>query len=145
MIHLEPVGPDNWRVGRLRVAGAQKHFVADAATILARAYAYRESRSRALLICLDGVPIGMALYYDWEEGRAFNLSQFYIDERWQGNGYGTEAARLLIEEMRREGRFDRVVLCYIEGNEAARRMYEKVGFHLTGEREEDEIDMEMTL
>lgn len=46
MIRLETVNPDNWRL-RLKVSDAQKSFVADSATMLARAYAYRESRSKA--------------------------------------------------------------------------------------------------
>ena len=34
-----------------------------------------------------------------------------------------------------------VVLCYIEGNEAAKQLYLKLGFYHTGEAEEDEIVM----
>ena len=32
-------------------------------------------------------------------------------------------------------------LCYIDGNDAARCMYEKLGFKLIGEADEDEIIM----
>ena len=39
----------------------------------------------------------------------------------------------------------KVILCYIDGNEAARNMYEKLGFTLTGDRDEDEIIMEKAL
>ena len=63
MIHLEAVTPDNWRLG-LRVRDDQRSFVADSAGILARAYAYRESRSRAFVIYEDDLPVGMAMYYD---------------------------------------------------------------------------------
>ena len=145
MIKLEPVHPDNWRLGQLRVAEAQKGFVAEPMAILARAYAYRGSRSCALVITHDGLPVGMALYHDHEDAGAYDLSQLFIDERCQGRGYGTQAVRLLVERMREDGKYDRVVLCYIEGNEAARRMYEKLGFHLTGERDGDEIVMEKRL
>ena len=61
MIRLEDVNPDNWRL-KLNVSEAQKNFVADSATILARAYAYRESRSKAYVIYNDIIPVGMALY-----------------------------------------------------------------------------------
>ena len=62
MIRLETVNPDNWRL-RLKVSDAQKRFVADSSTMLARAYAYRESRSKAYVIYNDTLPVGMALYY----------------------------------------------------------------------------------
>ena len=58
MIRLETVTPENWRSG-LQVREDQRHFVADSAGILARAYAYRESRSRAFVIYNDEVPVGM--------------------------------------------------------------------------------------
>ena len=144
MIRLENVNPENWRLG-LKVSEEQKRFVSDDMRLLARAYAYRESRSSAFVIYSDETPVGMALYYDCEEIGAYDFSQLFIDERYQGRGYGIEAARLIIDMMINDGRFDKVILCYIEGNEAARNMYEKLGFHLTGEQDEDEIIMEKML
>lgn len=144
MIRLENVNPENWRLG-LKVSEKQKCFVSDDMRLLARAYAYRESRSRAFVIYSDEAPVGMALYYDCEELGAYDFSQLFIDERYQGRGYGIEAAGLIIDMMINDGRFDRVILCYIEGNEAARNMYEKLGFHLTGGSDEDEIIMEKML
>ena len=47
--------------------------------------------------------------------------------------------------MEADGRYDKVVLCYIDGNKAAKNLYEKLGFYLTGERDEDEIIMEKIL
>ena len=145
MLTLAPVGPDNWREP-LRVREDQRRYVADRVTLLARAYAYREYRSQAMFILLDGAPIGMLLYHDdtWEN-RAYVLSQFFIDERWQGRGYGYAAMQLVLEGMRREGKYREVTLCYVDGDEAARRLYEKCGFTLTGEADEDEITMRLTL
>lgn len=144
MIRLETVTPDNWRLG-LRVSESQKKYVADSATLLARAYAYRDSRSHALVIYDDETPVGMALYYDLEEMDAYDFSQFFIDERYQGKGRGLEAARQMLERMARDGRYDTVYLCFIEGNEAAERMYEKLGFARNGDRDGDEIVMEKRL
>ena len=144
MIRLETVNPDNWRL-RLKVSDAQKSFVADSATILARAYAYRESRSKAYVIYNDTLPVGMALYYDCEELNAYDLSQLFIDERYQGNGFGIEAAKQILDKMKSDSKYDKVILCYIDGNEAAKNMYEKLGFTLTGNRDEDEIIMEKAL
>lgn len=144
MIRLETVTPENWRPG-LQVREDQRRFVADSAGILARAYAYRESRSKAFVIYNDEVPVGMALYYDLDEEQEYNFSQFFIDQRWQGNGFGYEAAAMILQIMRDDGKFDKVVLCYIDGDDAAMKLYEKLGFRHTGEVYEDEIIMEMNL
>ncbi|MCI7570729.1 MAG: GNAT family N-acetyltransferase [Clostridiales bacterium] len=144
MIRLETVNPDNWRL-RLKVSDAQKSFVADSATILARAYAYRESRSKAYVIYNDTLPVGMALYYDCAELNAYDLSQLFIDERYQGNGFGIEATKQILDKMKSDSKYDKVMLCYIDGNEVAKNMYEKLGFKLTGDRDEDEIIMEKAL
>lgn len=144
MIRLATIDPDNWRLG-LKVAESQKGYVADSAGILARAYAYRNSRSAAYIIYDDELPVGMALYYDCDELNIYDLSQFFIDERYQGKGYGIEAARQILELMKSDGKYDKVTVCYIEGNEAAKNMYEKLGFYLTGERDGEEIMMEKLL
>ena len=62
MVRLEEVNPDNWRLG-LDVRDDQKDFVASSVVLLARAYAYRNSRSNAFVIYHDDTPVGMALYY----------------------------------------------------------------------------------
>ena len=144
MIRLETVNPDNWRL-RLKVSDAQESFVADSATMLARAYAYRESRSKAYVIYNDTLPVGMALYYDCAELNAYDLSQLFIDERYQGNGFGIEATKQILDKMKSDSKYDKVILCYIDGNEAAKNMYEKLGFTLTGDRDEDEVIMEKAL
>ena len=144
MIRLETVTPENWRLG-LRVREDQRRFVADSAGILARAYAYRDSRSQAFVIYQDDVPIGMAMYYDLDDEKEYNFSQFFIDQRYQGKGYGYEAASLVLQRMKADGKYDKAVLCYVDGDDAAKKLYEKLGFRLTGEAEEDEIIMEMKL
>ena len=144
MIHLETITPDNWRLG-LQVREDQRGFVADSAGILARAYAYRNSRSRAFVIYDDETPVGMALYYDLEEDGEYNFSQFFIDQRYQRNGFGYQAASQILQMMKDDGKYDKVSLCYIEGDEAAEKLYEKLGFRHTGEAYEDEIIMEMKL
>jgi diamine N-acetyltransferase len=141
MIHLKEVTPDNWRLG-LSVSEEQKNFVSDSNRLLARAWAYKNHRSNAFVIYDDDTPVGMALYYDYDEGKAYDFCQLFIDHRYQGKGFGLEAARQILELMKSDGKYDRVILCYIDGNEAAKRMYEKLGFTLTGDADGDEIIME---
>ena len=144
MIHLEQITPENWRLG-LKVKDEQRQFVSDSAGILARAWAYREQRSRALVIYSEEFPVGMALYYDLDELQAYDFSQLFIDERYQGKGYGFEAAGQILDLMKADGKFSKAVLCYVEGNTAARKLYQKLGFYHTGESDGDEILMEKCL
>lgn len=83
------------------------------------------------------------MYYDCDELNAYDFSQLFIDERYQGNGYGYSAATQIINMMKADGKFSKVILCYIDGNEVAKKMYEKIGFFHTGECYGDEIIMQM--
>lgn len=143
MIHLVDINPSNWRLG-LKVSEDQKHFVANSATLLARAYAYRDQGSRAFLIYNDEIPVGMGLYYDLPELECYDFSQLFIDERYQGNGYGKAATKVVLEAMKQDGKYRKVDLCYIAGNDAAKKLYESFGF-VEIDRDEDEIIMELTL
>ena len=143
MIHLEVVNEGNWRLG-LKVAQAQERFVSDSYKMLARAYAYRNSRSCAYVINDGETPVGMVMYHDCEPLDAYDFSQLFIDERYQGKGYGKTATRLVLDLMKQDGKYKKVVLCFIEGNETAKKLYEGFGFRVT-DRDEDEIIMEMML
>ena len=144
MIRLEEINETNWREGPLRVKPEQQKYVADATTILARAYAYRHHNSRAVMIYDDETPVGMGLYHDDPQMEAYIFSELLIDARYQGRGFGCEATRLMLDEMRSAGRYNKVVLCYIEGNEGAKRLYEKFGFQVI-DQDEDEIIMQAEL
>ena len=143
MIHLVDISPGNWRT-KLQVSESQRHYVANSTVMLARAYAYREQRSRAFLIYQDETPVGMGLYRDCPEMEAYDFDQIFIDERYQGRGYGKAATKLILDMLKQDGRYRKVVLCYIEGNDAARKLYESFGFVET-DRDEDEIVMELDL
>ncbi len=144
MIHLETITPDNWRLG-LSVREDQRNFVADSSAMLARAYAYRNAGSCAFVIYDDDNPVGMAMYYELDDLKAYDFSQFFIDHRYQQKGYGMKAADLILERMRNDGKYDKVVLCYVDGDEAAKSLYEKLGFYSTGEVDGDEVIMEKQL
>ena len=143
MIHLVDIDPSNWRLD-LKVAESQKNYVASSAVMLARAYAYREQRSTAFVIYDDETPVGMGLYYDLPHLGCYDLSQIFIDHRYQGKAYGKAATKLVLDAMRLDGKYRKVVLCYIEGNDTARNLYESFGF-VEIDRDEDEIIMELIL
>ena len=143
MVHLVDIDGGNWRIP-LNVSKEQELYVATSTTILARAYAYRNSRSRAFLIHEDKTPVGMVLYHDDESLDAYIFSEMFIDEKFQGKGYGRLATQLVLDDMKKDGKYNKVILCYIEGNDAAQKLYESFGFAEI-DRDEDEIIMELEL
>ena len=143
MIHLVAIDAGNWRIP-LRVSKEQERYVANTTTILARAYAYRNARSEAFFIYDNEIPIGMGLYHDEESLNAYVFSELIIDKTFQGKGFGKAATKIILERMKNDGKYNKVVLCYIEGNNAAKTLYENFGFTEI-DRDEDEIIMELEL
>ena len=134
MVRLAPVDEKNWReVASLSVKDGQKGFVAPAVGILARGYVYRGCGGRVYAVENDGVIVGAALVREFtEEPSGYDLQQFMIDGRYQGRGYGTAALRLILEELRRENRYDHVELCVRKDAFSAIHVYEKLGFSDSG-------------
>lgn len=143
MVQLIDVNPDNWRQ-KLAVAESQKRYVANSTVLLARAYAFRDWRSRAFIIYDDETPVGMGLYYDLPDLECYDFSQLFIDERYQGRGYAKAAVAEVLKILKQDGKYSKVVICYIDGNDTAKKLYESFGFVET-DRDEDEIGMEISL
>ena len=143
-ITLMDIDEHNWRED-LAVEEEQKAFVSDQYRLLARAYAHRNRRAQAKMIYADDTPVGMLLYYDLEECQAYDFSQLFIDRRFQGHGYGRKAVQMVIEQMRRERKYNQVYLCCIEGNTSAYHLYTQLGFRPNGTRDGDEFVMCLNL
>lgn len=147
-IHFEPITPDNWRLfNKLKVKENQKGFVPENIGILARAFAFRECNSLVHAIYSYDEPIGLIMQYDYNNNEKLScvLNEFMIADQYQSRGYGTEALRQWINMIKGEGKYDSIILCYIEGNEDACNLYLKAGFHHTGEIDENEVLMEYDL
>lgn len=128
----------------LDVEDSQKPYVASIVIMLGRAYVFRTRRPRVFWIFSDDTAVGMTLFYDCPEEESYDFSQIFIDRRCQGRGYGKEAVRLVLDEMRRDGKYKKVTVCYVEGNDASRRLFEQFGFVETS-HDWDEISMEVNL
>lgn len=128
----------------LSVTPKQSGYLSSAPMILARAYAYRHKNSEVSLIEEGTDKLGLVMTRETDLGTTVILDQFFIDQRFQGRGYGRKAMELLLQSLR-ERRLKRVVLCYREADQAAARLYRSLGFTETGERDDDEILMELIL
>lgn len=134
MITLQPIRETNFlQAAALQISPAQRSFVSSPVGILARAYAYRRRRATAWGIYEGCRMVGLALVQDLEEAPAcYHLSEFLIDEREQGKGYGREALKLLLAQCRREGKYQAVEVCVKKADSPAVHVYEKAGFRDTG-------------
>jgi diamine N-acetyltransferase len=74
----------------------------------------------------------------------FYIWRFMIDARHQGRGYGDAAARLLLDEARRDGAAE-VTLSVVPGEHSARGFWERFGFEDTGEVRWGQIVMRLRL
>ena len=142
MIRLAEITEDNWlEAASLSVGESQRGYVAPAVGILARGYVYRDCGGRVYVIENDGVHVGIALVREFtDEPLGYDLQQFMIDERYQRRGYGSAALGLILDELRREGRYDHVEVCVKKADAGAIRLYEKHGFTDSGYVDEDVPD-----
>lgn len=134
MVHLFDVDDSNWlNAAKMSVSAEQKRFLDSALGIIARGYAYRRCNARVIGIAEDGLPVGLALVRDFtDEPLGYDLQQFLIDESQQGRGIGREALKMILAQLRQEGRFDRVEVCVDRENAAALRLFEGAGFADSG-------------
>lgn len=142
MITLQPIDETNvMEALALRVKPEQQGFVASAAGILARAYAYRRQRAVCWGIYEERRMVGLALIHDMEEEPAcYHLMELLVDAKEQRKGYGSQALSLLLADCRREGKFPRVEICVKKRDAAAIHVYERAGFRDTGYIDPDTPD-----
>ena len=128
----------------LEVAEDQKDYVCSSLVMLARAWLHRKYRPRVFNVYDGDTAVGMGMYLDDPEKEAYDFCQLFIDRRYQGRGYGKAAVRLVLEEMRKEGKYQKVSMCYVEGNDASRKLFAQFGF-VEVSHPWDEIFMERML
>ncbi len=158
MIHLEPIDAKNiWDVLDLKVARAQKGFVASNDISIVQAYVAQGTGCSAFpfAICRDNKPVGFlmvgfneaALYeLDDEEPPAslkgnYSIWRLMIDKKYQNRGYGREAIRLALDFIRTWpcGKAEFCEISFEPENEVAGALYRSCGFAENGEMDGDEI------
>ena len=141
-IQLIDVTEENWLdIARLSVSEEQQGFLDRPIGILARGYVYRNCNARVIGIAGDGQIIGVALVRDLDEEPAcYDLQQFMIDRRFQGQGCGTQALKQIIGQLQAEGKYGCVEVCVSKADAPALRVYEKAGFVDTGYIDDDVPD-----
>ena len=141
-IDLREITQDSLRaVLALAVEPEQEPYVATNARSIAEAHF--EPRAWFRAIYADENPVGFVMAFR-DPPKEFWVWRFMIDAGHQGKGYGRRALELLVEEARRDGA-NEVKLSYHPGEHSPHAFYERFGFVDTGEVEEGEIVMRLTL
>jgi len=129
MLHLEEITKENWIDAiSLRVREDQTNFVASNAVSLAQLNFLEKFKAKG--IYYGEKMVGFALYGSDEEDDEYWIYRMMIDQKHQGKGYGKEAIRLVIDDIKKhkEDRHKTITLSYEPENEHAKRIYEKMGF-----------------
>ncbi|MBN1857860.1 GNAT family N-acetyltransferase [Candidatus Bipolaricaulota bacterium] len=143
-VTLREITMDNFRECiKLSVAEAQKGFVASNMYSLAEAQADGVSEPRA--IYAGDQMVGFIMVdFEPKEDRGY-ISRLMVAEDHQGNGYGREAMRQVIERFKRNPACKEIQTAVVPENVAADTLYRSLGFEPTGEMDEGEAILRMTI
>jgi len=99
----------------------------------------------AFFIRVDGVDVGVTYFHSIDhEMKQADWGMYIHDKNMRGKGIGQQALSQCLGYAHDEMRMHKIFLEVIEGNHAAIRLYEKLGFALLGQKD-DVIRMEKAL
>jgi diamine N-acetyltransferase len=144
-VTLEEVTADNWEeVVDLELAKGQKDLVAENVYSLAESKFNPHAIPRA--IYAGRRLVGFIMYepcVDDDRPHDYLIYRFMIDKKHQGKGYGRDALVRVIESIQESPDWNRITICYMPGNHAARKFYASLGFVETGSDDDGEIIAEI--
>ena len=127
----------------LSVQENQNLFVTANATSIAEAYFSKHAWLRA--IYSDSVPVGFIMLDERPEEAEYFLWRFMIDKRFQGRGIGRQAIQLLLTHVKSRPNSSELFTSVVQAKGGPEAFYKNMGFELTGEYEEGEALMRITL
>lgn len=130
----------------LQLGHGQDKFVSHPIRSLAQAYVYYNQCTPFAIYKGELIVGYVMVIYDYDD-EAYNIWHMMIDEKYQGNGYGTKSLKLCIDYIKSKpfgNSKDVILTCNID-NFYALHVYEKLGFKDTGDRDDDEIIMKLVL
>jgi diamine N-acetyltransferase len=146
MVTLRDVTAENWRdCIRLSLHEHQVGYVASNVATIAESKFNPHFHLRA--IYTDDSPVGLLAYChedDPEDLQLFWIFRLMIDRNHQGNGYGADAMRLAIDEIKKLSA-TRVKTMHKPENLAAAALYAKLGFCAAGKHDDGDCLLELDL
>lgn len=142
-ICIRPIRDDYdlwYAVVTCKLAPGQEEYVNPAGFSIGRAYLQPENNIPCI-IWKDETRIGYIVFRTWCDGIAnsANSWSYYLDEAWQGHGYGTIAARLAIQILKAADGNAPIKLSAEKANCKAHHLYCSIGFRHEGELDGDDL------
>lgn len=147
MVELRPITADNFiDAFHLTLAPGQESFVSPPIRSLAQAYVYRDQCQPFGIYAADKMVGYVMVIYDYDVPE-YDIWHMMIDKEAQGRGYGSQALDQVIAYIKTKpfGDSSRVALTCNKNNIIARKLYERKGFSSTGNEDEDEVELAMTI
>ena len=144
-INLREITKDNWLdMLDLEITKAQEDYVALPSEAIAASKFYDYYVNRG--VYLGDKPIGFIQYYpnyDDDKPNEIFIDQLLIDVNSQGQGYGTAAVKLVLDEIKQLPGFNAISICYVEGHDIMKHFFERFNFKVVEQDEFDETIMEL--
>ena len=144
MVHLQPVTKENLdEVLSLKIYDSQAGFVSSTAESLAQAYVYRET-AFPFAVYSDQEVVGFIMMGFYEAKNYYTLWKLLIDRDHQHKGFGRKALELGIAFLKDCFDAREIYTSVIPGNDAAKKLYESMGFRETGLFENNMLEMRLS-
>lgn len=136
-IHLTELNKENWlETANLSVSEEQKNIF-PIPNIYWLGISRYEENTTLYAIMSDQIIVGLiGLGYD-EDGVSGFINPLMIDAKYQGNRYAGRAMEMAIDILKNDYNVARINLGHRKENIAAGKLYEKLGFEIVGEDEQD--------
>lgn len=136
-IQLRELNKDNWlKTANLSVSEQQKDIF-PIPNIYWLGISRYEEHTTLYAIMFDEIIVGLiGLGYD-EDGISGYINPLMIDTKYQGNHYAEQAMAIAIDILKNDYNVTKIHLGYRKTNIVAGKLYEKLGFKVTGEDEQD--------
>jgi diamine N-acetyltransferase len=128
----------------MKVAEPQQNMVANNAVSIAQAHFEPKAWFRG--IYADETPVGFIMLFDDPDKGEYFLWRLMVAEEFQGLGYGRKAIGHLVEYVKTRPNATALLVSHVKempGNPGP--FYQKLGFAYTGEEEDGELIMRLTL
>ena len=150
MVSLRPITESNREaVEALEVSREQQGFVSNAADSIREAESEPDGRALYWAIYADETPVGFVMISDEVGGPEYfpqYLWKLFIDQRYQGRGYGTATLDLIVEYFRRRPEVEVMRTSAGQGEGSPVGFYEHYGFERTGDIVfDDEVLLQLKL
>ena len=149
MVSLQPITPSNRdALEALRVSPAQRRFVSEVRESLRQAAEHPGARAIPWGVYAKHTPVGFVMIADEVDGPPYiphYLWKLLIDERHQRKGYGTATLDLIVEYFRGRQGVEVIWTSAGQGEGSPIPFYERYGFEQTGELEENEVKLRLTI